>query len=67
MILILLNTFLALDLVGLDFNLVGLDLTVFDLVGLGIAGTMIVLLVGRSARNLRELAKREPGARRRWG
>ena len=65
LILILLNTFLALDLVGLDFNLVGLDLTVFDLVGLGIAGTMIVLLVGRSARNLRELAKREPGARRR--
>jgi phosphatidylglycerophosphate synthase len=67
LILILLNTFLALDLVGLDFNLAGLDLTVFDLVGLGIAGTMIVLLVGRSARNLRELAKLEPGARRRWG
>ena len=62
LILILLNTFLALDLVGLDFNLVGLDLTVFDLVGLGIAGTMIVLLVGRSARNLRELAEARAGS-----
>src|SRR5690606_13361386 len=32
LILILLNTLLALDLVGLDFDVAGLDLTVFDLV-----------------------------------
>ncbi len=59
-----LNTALALEL-GLDFQLVGLDLTVFDVVGLGIAGTMVVLLAGRSIGNLRKLAKREPGAKRR--
>lgn len=64
LILILLNTALALEL-GLDFTLVGLDLTVFDIVGLAIAGTMIVLLLGRSFRNLRELARREPAASRR--
>jgi len=65
LILILLNSLLALDLIGLDFDLVGLDMTVFDLVGLVIAATMIVLLVGRSFRNLRELAEREPAAPRR--
>ena len=65
LILIALNTLLALDLIGLDFHLAGLDLTVFDLVGLTIAATMIALLVGRSFRNLRELAEREPAAPRR--
>ena len=65
LILILLNTFLALDLIGLDFRFAGLDLTVFDVVGLAIAATMIVLLIGRSLRNLRELAEREPAAPRR--
>ena len=65
LVLILLNTFLALDIVGLDFDIVGLDMTVFDVVGLAIAATMIVLLVGRSFRNLRELAEREPAAPRR--
>jgi archaetidylinositol phosphate synthase len=64
LILIALNTGLALKL-GLDFELVGLDLTVFDVVGLAIAGVMIVLLVGRSFRNLRELARKEPSAPRR--
>lgn len=64
LILIALNTALALDL-GLDFRLAGLDLTVFDLVGLSIAAVMIVLLVGRSVQNLRELASREPPASRR--
>lgn len=64
LILILLNTFLALN-VGLDFHLAGVDLTVFDVVGLAIAGTMLTLLVGRSFRNLRELAEREPAAPRR--
>ena len=64
LILIALNTLLALDLVRLDFHLAGLDLTVFDLVGLAIAATMIALLLARSARNLRELAEREPAASR---
>lgn len=64
LILILLNTALALDL-GLDFQLVGLELTVFDVVGLGIAAVMIILLAGRSFRNLRELARKEPAAPRR--
>lgn len=64
LILILLNTALALEL-GLDFQLVGVDLTVFDVVGLGIAGVMTVLLSGRAFRNLRELARAEPAAKRR--
>jgi archaetidylinositol phosphate synthase len=63
LILIALNTALALGW-GLDFNLVDVDLTVLDVIGLGIAATMLVLLVGRAARNLRELGKREPGAPR---
>jgi archaetidylinositol phosphate synthase len=63
-VLIALNTALALGL-GLDFNLVELDLTVFDAIGLGIAGVMIVLLAGRAAHNLRLLAKQEPAAPRR--
>jgi len=64
LILILLNTALALEL-GLDFQLVGVDLTVFDIVGLAIAGVMTVLLSGRAFRNLRELARAEPAAKRR--
>lgn len=63
LLLIALNTALALQ-VGLDFRLVGLDLTVFDVVGLAIAAVMIVLLSGRSLRNLRELARKEPAAPR---
>lgn len=65
LILIVLNTALALGW-GLDFTIAGdLNLTVLDLVGLGIAATMIVLLVGRAIRNLRELAREEPAALRR--
>jgi archaetidylinositol phosphate synthase len=64
LILIALNTALALGL-GLDFRLVGLDMTVFDVVGIGIASVMIALLLGRSLRNLRELARKEPAASRR--
>ena len=64
LILIALNTVVALG-VGLDFVLVDLQLTVFDVIGLGIAATMIVLLIGRAARNLRELARKEPAAPRR--
>jgi archaetidylinositol phosphate synthase len=63
-ILIALNTSLALGL-GLDFNLVELNLTVFDLIGLGIAAAMIVLLTTRALKNLRELAHEEPAATRR--
>ena len=40
-------------------------ITVFDVIGLGIAGGMIAMLAGRAARNLRELAKAEPAASRR--
>jgi phosphatidylglycerophosphate synthase len=65
-ILIALNTALALG-AGLDFTLVDLRMTVFDLVGLAIAGTMIALLLGRAVRNLRELAGEEPAASRRGG
>jgi archaetidylinositol phosphate synthase len=64
LILIGLNTALALHL-GLDFSIGHLNMTVFDVVGLGLAGTMIVLLVGRVISNLRELGRREPGASRR--
>ena len=64
LLLIALNTFLALG-AGLDFTVADLDVTVFDLIGLGISGTMIALLLGRAFGNLRELAKREPGASRR--
>jgi archaetidylinositol phosphate synthase len=64
LILIALNTVVALG-AGLDFVIADLQLTVFDLIGLAIAGTMIVLLLGRAGRNLRELARKEPAARRR--
>jgi archaetidylinositol phosphate synthase len=64
LILIALNTALALHL-GLDFSIGHLNMTVFDLVGLALAGTMIALLAGRVVRNLRELGRREPAASRR--
>jgi phosphatidylglycerophosphate synthase len=64
LILIALNTVVALG-AGLDFVIVDLELTVFDVIGLAIAGTMIALLLGRAVRNLRELARKEPAARRR--
>ena len=63
-VLIALNTLLVLG-AGLDFGVGELDLTVFDVIGLGIAGGMIAMLAGRAARNLRELAKAEPAASRR--
>src|SRR5919197_5015579 len=53
LILIALNTVVALG-AGLDFVFVDLRLTVFDVIGLAIAGTMIALLLGRATRNLRE-------------
>jgi phosphatidylglycerophosphate synthase len=63
-VLFVLNAALALHL-GLDFTLVDLNMTIFDLVGLGIAGTMVLLLGGRAFSNLRELAREEPAAPRR--
>lgn len=63
-VLIALNTLLALG-AGLDFGVGSLDLTVFDVIGLGIAGAMIAMLAGRAVKNLRELAKSEPAASRR--
>lgn len=62
-VLIALNALLALG-TGLDFAVGELDLTVFDVVGLGIAAAMILMLAGRATRNLRELARTEPAASR---
>jgi archaetidylinositol phosphate synthase len=64
LILILLNTALALGL-GLDFHIAELKMTVFDVIGLAIAGVMIALLATRVFKNLRELAREEPAASRR--
>jgi archaetidylinositol phosphate synthase len=64
LILIALNTALALGL-GLDFTVAEVNLTVLDVIGLAIAAVMIVLLLGRAIRNLRELARDEPAASRR--
>ena len=62
-VLILLNTALALDL-GLDFRLLKLNMTVFDVIGLGIVAVMLILLTARVFTNLRQLAKEEPSALR---
>ncbi len=64
LILIALNAALALHL-GLDFSIGHLHMTVFDVIGLAAAGTMIAMLCGRVARNLRELSRREPAVSRR--
>jgi archaetidylinositol phosphate synthase len=63
-VLIALNTALVLG-AGLDFGVGDLDLTVFDVIGLAIAGGMIAMLAGRAASNLRKLAADEPAAPRR--
>jgi len=63
-VLILLNTALALDL-GLDFRLLEVNLTVFDVIGLAIVAVMLSLLTVRVFGNLRELAEEEPSAPRR--
>jgi hypothetical protein len=49
---------------GLGFRIAHLHLTPMDIVGLVIAGTMLALLAGRAARNLRELSRQEPAASR---
>jgi archaetidylinositol phosphate synthase len=57
--LIAVNTALALGLVP-ALSLAGLEMSVLDLVGLGLVGAMLAGLGVRAARNLRELARREP-------
>jgi archaetidylinositol phosphate synthase len=64
LILIALNTALALGL-DLRFTVGGVALTALDVIGAMIAAVMVVLLTGRAFKNLRELARDEPGAPRR--
>jgi archaetidylinositol phosphate synthase len=59
--LIVMNTALALGLAP-AISLAGVGLGVLDLVGLGLAALMLAGLAMRAARNLRELARREPAA-----
>ena len=49
----------ALDL-GLDFHLVKLDVTVLDVIGLGIVAVMLVLLTVRAFGNLRDAEAHPP-------
>jgi archaetidylinositol phosphate synthase len=60
--LIALNALLALG-VGTGFTIEGIGLSVLDLIGLGIAGAMLVGLGVRAVGNLRRLALEEPAAR----
>ena len=60
--LIVVNTLLALG-VAPAISIFGLGITVLDVVALGAAGAMLVALGVRAARNLRELARREPAQR----
>ena len=62
-VLIALNAALALG-AGLDFHVAGIGMTVFDVVGLAIAGVMATLMVGRAMSNLRRLGREEPAASR---
>jgi archaetidylinositol phosphate synthase len=63
-VLILINTGMVLGL-GLDFSALKLNLTIFDVIGLGIVAVMLALLAARVFGNLRTLAKEEPSAPRR--
>jgi phosphatidylglycerophosphate synthase len=62
-VLIALNVALALG-AGLGFHLAGIGMTAVDLVGLGVAALMCVLMVGRAVANLRRLSRDEPAAAR---
>jgi phosphatidylglycerophosphate synthase len=59
--LIAVNTLLAVGIAP-AISILGLDVTVLDLLALGAAVAMAVGLGVRAARNLRELARREPAA-----
>jgi archaetidylinositol phosphate synthase len=63
LVLIALNVALALG-AGLDFHIAGIGMTAFDVVGLGVAGVMCVLMIGRAVSNLRRLGRDEPAAAR---
>ena len=63
LILIAINVALALG-AGLDFRLAGVGVTAFDVIGLGVAAVMCVLMVGRAVANLRRLGQDEPAAAR---
>ena len=65
MILIALNTALALTPGRVHFTVAHTRFTPLDVVGIAIAAVMVVLLLVRAARNLRELAALEPAASRR--
>lgn len=60
--LIAVNTLIAVG-AGVGFQVGGLGLTVVDLIGLAVAGVMLVTLVGRGARNLRILGEMEPAGK----
>jgi phosphatidylglycerophosphate synthase len=62
-VLIALNVALALG-APLDFALAGVHMTAFDVVGLAVAGLMVVLMAGRAFANLRRLSLEEPAAPR---
>jgi phosphatidylglycerophosphate synthase len=57
-----LNTALALG-AGLGLELVGVGLTVLDVVVLAVSAGMVIALLARATHNLRELARREPPGR----
>jgi phosphatidylglycerophosphate synthase len=60
--LIVVNTLLALGVTP-AMSLLGIEVTVLDVVALGAAAAMALALGVRAARNLRELARREPAHR----
>jgi archaetidylinositol phosphate synthase len=60
--LIAVNAVLALGIVP-AMEIAGVGVSVLDVVGLGAAGAMLAALGVRAARNLRELARREPARR----
>lgn len=64
-LLIALNTALALGL-DVGFDAFGTGLTALDVAGVALAAGMLLLLVARAWRSLRELAVAEPAAPRRW-
>ena len=56
------NTLLALGPAP-AVSVLGVGVTALDVVALAVAALMVAGLVGRAARNLRELARQEPASR----